>query len=622
MRKRIKKILAAIIVVLFLVNIPFTVLAAPDSVTPSGVSYDEIGSEIEKWAAEHPDEYVSFSTAVFREDEILYQGAFGYADRENRISADADTVYEWGSVSKTLVWVSVMQLWEKGQIDLEKDIREYLPENFLRKLKYDEPITMLNLMNHNAGWSENVWAYQTDDENKVKSLGEILRETEPAQVYRPGEVSSYSNYGAALAGYVVECITSQSFHEYVHENIFEPLGMQHTSLLPAHNDNEWVYAKRQELVCYANTGADWVSAGPQLVYVMPYPAGAATGTITDMAIYAGSLARKDCPLFEKAETRDFLFSPSAVFEGTDIGYSYHGFLSFSFGETAVLGHDGGTNGCTSYMYFDVDTGVGTVVMMTGVGLPTVEIPKLVFGAGTTDVPSDFVTNATAGSDISGIYIDARSMRHGPLKLVSLLGLLPIVSTGNGEYDVAGIAQIRNVSGDFYWIIQNGQGFPAERYKLEDGTGVFNLGLQSYVEEPALFVYLALMVFYVICVPVAAVLLLIKLICLLIKKFKKYEGAALIAIAQLAKIISAGVVVYWLSAFSTQYGLTPAQGIIGCVIQILCLVAYLASAGISAKALFSKDEKVIRKILYVINIIANVVCVVAVLSLELIRFWNV
>ena len=139
----------------------------------------------------------------------MYEGAFGYADRENGIVADADTVYEWGSISKTLVWVSVMQLWERGEIDLEKDIREYLPENFLRKLKYDDPITMLNLMNHNAGWSENVWAFQTDDEEEIKSLGEILQETEPVQVYRPGEVSSYSNYGAALAGYVVECITEQ-----------------------------------------------------------------------------------------------------------------------------------------------------------------------------------------------------------------------------------------------------------------------------------------------------------------------------------------------------------------------------------------------------------------------------
>ena len=93
-------------------------------------------------------------------------------------------------------------------------------------------------------------------------------------------------------------------------------------------------------------------------------------------------------------------------------------------------------------------------------------------------------------------------------------------------------------------------------------------------------------------------------------------------AQFAKIISVGVVIFWISVYSTQYGLTPAQGIIGCLIQTLCMLAYLASAGISVKALFAKDVKVIRRIQYVINILANVICVVAMISLEMIRFWNV
>lgn len=622
MKNKIKQIFAFVLAALVLLNIPLTVQAAPASVTPSGVSYDEIGSEIEKWAVENPDAYVSFVTAVFEEDEILYEGAFGYADRENGIAADTETVYEWGSISKTLIWVSVMQLWEQGRIDLEKDIREYLPENFLRKLKYDDPITMLNLMNHNAGWSENVWAFQTPDEGKIKPLAETLQDTEPVQVYRPGEVSSYSNYGAALAGYVVECITGQSFHEYVHENIFTPLGMEHTSLLPAHNDNEWVYEQRQKTMCYTNTGASWVAAGPQLAYVTPYPAGAATGTITDLAIYAGSLARKDCPLFEHPETREFLFTPSVTYNGTDIAYSYHGFLASSYGETKLAGHNGGTNGFSSYMFWDMESGVGTVVMMTGSGYPLVEIPKLVFGEPDAEIPAELVADTAVGEDISGMYIGARAMRHGPLKILSLLGLLPVVSSGDCTYDVAGIATIQNVSEGLYWLVQDGQGIPMEGYSLEDGTGVLNLGLQSYVEEPALVAYLALLIFYVLCIPVAAVLLLVKLILLIIKKFKKYEGALLITLAQFAKFVSVGVVVFWISVYTTQYGLTPVQGIIGCVIQILCMFIYLVVAGSSAKALFSKEEKVLRKIQYGINILANVICAVAVVALEFIRFWNV
>ena len=617
-----KKIIAGMAVLLIFANVQISVFALSDRITPSGLAFEEVGSRIEEWADENPDEYVSFATAVFCKDEIVYQGAFGYADRENGIVADEDTVYEWGSTTKTLVWVSVMQLWERGEIDLETDIREYLPEGFFHNLKFDDPITMLNLMNHDAGWCENVWAYQTSDENKVMSLGEVLSATEPAQIYRPGEVCSYSNYGAALAGYIVECVSGQPFYEYVHENIFEPLGMEHTSICPAHDDNPWVYSKRQELVSYANTGNGWVSTGSQLVYIMPYPAGAAAGTIGDMAKYAQSFVRDDCPLFEHKETRDFLFTPSSTLGDTDIGVSHHGLWSASYGDTEVLGHNGATNGCTAYLYFDNETGVGTVVLMSGAGLPTSEIPRIVFRSGSDDYPSVLKQTDKESSDISGIYIGARSMRHGPLKFVSILGLLPVVSSGDGEYDVAGLAQIKSISGDILWLTQDGQGMMGISYQLEDGTRVISLGPQSYVKEPTVIVNLALLVFYIVCAAIGGILLVIKLILLIAKKYKSYIGSKFVTTAQIARIVSIAVVVFWMSVFTDQYGLTKIQGIIGCIIQMICFATYLAAAGISCKALFSKGEKEKRKVRYVINILTNGLCVVAAISFELMRFWNV
>ncbi|MCH5256945.1 MAG: hypothetical protein J1D87_06600, partial [Lachnospiraceae bacterium] len=81
-------------------------------------------------------------------------------------------------------------------------------------------------------------------------------------------------------------------------------------------------------------------------------------------------------------------------------------------------------------------------------------------------------------------------------------------------------------------------------------------------------------------------------------------------------------VFWMSVFTDQYGLTKTQGIIGCIIQMICLVTYLAAAGISFKALLAKDEKKKRGVRYVINILANIICSFAMIALELIRFWNV
>jgi hypothetical protein len=57
------------------------------------------------------------SVSVFDTSEVIYSGYFGYADKENGVAVDQDTVMEWGSATKLLVWVSVMQLWEQGKLD-------------------------------------------------------------------------------------------------------------------------------------------------------------------------------------------------------------------------------------------------------------------------------------------------------------------------------------------------------------------------------------------------------------------------------------------------------------------------------------------------------------------------
>ncbi|MCH5249145.1 MAG: serine hydrolase, partial [Lachnospiraceae bacterium] len=102
-----KEIIAGMAALLLFANTSISVFASSDRLTPSGLALEDVGSKIEEWADENSDEYVSFAAAIFCKDDIVYQGAFGYADRENGIVADKDTVYEWGSATKTIVWVSV-----------------------------------------------------------------------------------------------------------------------------------------------------------------------------------------------------------------------------------------------------------------------------------------------------------------------------------------------------------------------------------------------------------------------------------------------------------------------------------------------------------------------------------
>lgn len=97
-----KKILSAIISAATAFSMLCTTVTAAENTTPSGISYENIGTEIEAFAEENKDSYASFATAVFNGDEVLYSKHFGYIDHENQIAADENTVYEWGIISKNV----------------------------------------------------------------------------------------------------------------------------------------------------------------------------------------------------------------------------------------------------------------------------------------------------------------------------------------------------------------------------------------------------------------------------------------------------------------------------------------------------------------------------------------
>lgn len=112
------------------------------------------------------------------------------------------------------MWTSATQLYEQGNLDLNKDIRTYLPDGFLDDLTYDKPITMLDLMNHSTVFLSTYKDMETETESEIMPLDKALAETLPAQQFAPGETTTYSNYSTALAGYVVQCASGMDFGDY------------------------------------------------------------------------------------------------------------------------------------------------------------------------------------------------------------------------------------------------------------------------------------------------------------------------------------------------------------------------------------------------------------------------
>lgn len=167
MRKMIASVLAFL---LFLLSGVTTAFAAENTEeTPSGIAYMELGKEIDGYIDVRKDTTSSVSIAYFNETENIASVIYGKANAAENIKANEETVYEWGSISKVLVWTSVMQLYEQGKIDLDEDVRSYLPDGFLSNLSYDEPVTMTHLMNHTAGFLQQAAA------TSFPRCGSILR---------------------------------------------------------------------------------------------------------------------------------------------------------------------------------------------------------------------------------------------------------------------------------------------------------------------------------------------------------------------------------------------------------------------------------------------------------------
>lgn len=360
----VNKVIACVLSFIFVImaiTVPAYAEQEQVETTPSRIPLSELEETIDAYVASYEKYTAAVSVVAIKDGEPIVNKAYGFADIENQRKADTSTVFEWASISKLLVYTSVMQLVEQGKLDLETDIREYLPEGFFKKLKYDEPITLMNLMHHNAGWEDQTTTevYYYDGIENV-DLGETLRKNEPKQIYKPNSVVGYSNYGVGLAGYIVELVSGQPYYEYVNQHIFEPLHMNNTTVHPTGQDRPDLVQRRNEIEGYTK---DLKRIPDNRVYVTFYPTGAAMGTAEDLGKFLAALMPVDDShvLFAKRDTLDEMLSTSLYYDGTSIPRFAHGFVEMEYGVPTLL-HEGNLKGFSSKVVFDPKSKFGMVVM--------------------------------------------------------------------------------------------------------------------------------------------------------------------------------------------------------------------------------------------------------------------
>jgi CubicO group peptidase (beta-lactamase class C family) len=167
--------------------------------------------------------------SIVKDGRIIFIKGYGVSDVEKKTLVVPDkTIFRIGSITKVFTATAVIQMADRGKINLRDDVNKYL-KGVRVPSTFSQPITFASLLTHTSGLDEISPGRRTSNEAEVVPLGAFLKSRIVRQ-FPPGEVISYSTYNPALAALIVEQITGTPFKTYLENNIFAPLKMSRTSI--------------------------------------------------------------------------------------------------------------------------------------------------------------------------------------------------------------------------------------------------------------------------------------------------------------------------------------------------------------------------------------------------------
>jgi len=294
---------------------------------------------------------------MVKDGEVFFMKGYGYADVQNQKPVIPDeTVFRVASISKLFTATAVMQLVERGAIDLHTNVNQYLK---LLKLEenYAKSVTMANLLTHSAGFRGRSIHSMVRNKSERMPLGEFLAHNMPPRSMPPGSVISYSNHGFQLAGYLVEVTAGVPFEKYVEDNILSPLGMKNSSFTEPEN-----LLPRLAKGYYFSDGT-YQDVPVEYFKSFPSPSGSLIATADDIGHFLIAhlqgghyqdkhiLNENTCREMQKQQ-----FANDKRLPGTCFGfYEYQ-----AYGQRALL-HDGDVTGFASRLFLIPDINIGFFV---------------------------------------------------------------------------------------------------------------------------------------------------------------------------------------------------------------------------------------------------------------------
>ena len=339
---------------------------------------------------------VGSSFYVVRGGRTILADHLGEQDADAHVPVDAQTIYHWASITKTMTGIAILQLRDRGLLKLDDPILRYAPELAAVHNPFGDTgaITLRQLMSHSAGFGGGTWRWRDRDWQPFEppgwaQLAAMMPYTEVK--FAPGSRFSYSNPGIVYLGQVIERLSGEDFEVYIDKNILRPLGM-HASyfdrtppfLLPHRSHSYYVRdGKRTAAPFDVDTGVTVSNGGlnapmPDMAKYVAFLLGDPKRADYDLVLRRASLEEMWRPQIAAGED----FTQGRMAPTTWSGLSF--FVDQSEG-VRLIGHNGDQNGFRAYLSLCPDQGIGSL---------------LAFNTETRGVENDASNRTTAESRIA------------------------------------------------------------------------------------------------------------------------------------------------------------------------------------------------------------------------------
>lgn len=431
------------------------------------------------------DDIAGAVVVVVKDGTVLLAKGYGYSDvkQHKPVTVDA-TLFRPGSISKTFVWTAVMQLYEQGKLDLDRDVNDYL--DFKIPAKFGKPITMKNLLTHTPGFEESIQDLFVSKASDMTPLGKYLRTHVPEQIFPPGTTPAYSNYGATLAGYIVQRVSGMPFDDYIEKNIFQPLGMQHSTFRQPLPEN---------LKPLMSQGYNKASQPPrEFEFVQAWPCGSLSTTAEDMSHYliAHLQGEYNGARILKPETARLMHSRLFGLVPELNGMAY-GFYEEARNGHRIIGHGGDTQWFHSDMHLMLDDHLGFFISYNSAGKPGFSGRTAVWQKflnryfAYTPPASQSVANAAQDMDsVVGTYWSSRRSQGNIVAVIASLDQAQASKNADGTISI-------DLSKDFAGNPKRFQEIAPMLFREVDGQSRFTL-TKDYAGKPIIVSDLPIFVF--------------------------------------------------------------------------------------------------------------------------------